>query len=225
MERDGTMKSLPERTWRMPRLRRSSRLPSWLWARREGLVSIPALPETVAAYLAERAANRLSSASLRMDRAAMRYHALMLATRISPTTRSCAGCCAVILAEPHVTAVPQETCRSHSLEPRCDLAECPANTHRRGQHIPSLRSSGVGGAIQVRDRANSYQTMLRGAKALLGTRDRRPHTRYSGPPVTAMRDQFSFDMLPLVRLDTYLHHLGEPLGTRLSASISLASAR
>ena len=44
------------------------------WADREGLGSIPALPETVAAYLAERAANGLSPASLRLDRAAIRYH-------------------------------------------------------------------------------------------------------------------------------------------------------
>ena len=45
-----------------------------MWADREGLCPIPALPETVAAYLAERAANGLSPASLRMDRAAIRYH-------------------------------------------------------------------------------------------------------------------------------------------------------
>ena len=44
------------------------------WADREGLGSIPALPETVAAYLAERAASGLSPASLRLDRAAIRYH-------------------------------------------------------------------------------------------------------------------------------------------------------
>ena len=44
------------------------------WADREGLGSIPASPETVAAYLAERAANGLSPASLRLDRAAIRYH-------------------------------------------------------------------------------------------------------------------------------------------------------
>ena len=44
------------------------------WADREGLGSIPALPETVAAYLAERAANGLSPASLRLDRAAIRHH-------------------------------------------------------------------------------------------------------------------------------------------------------
>ena len=44
------------------------------WADREGLGSIPALPETVAAYLAERAANGLSPASLRLDRPAIRYH-------------------------------------------------------------------------------------------------------------------------------------------------------
>ena len=44
------------------------------WADRESLGSIPALPETVAAYLAERAANGLSPASLRLDRAAIRYH-------------------------------------------------------------------------------------------------------------------------------------------------------
>ena len=44
------------------------------WADREGIGSIPALPETVAAYLAERAANGLSPASLRLDRAAIRYH-------------------------------------------------------------------------------------------------------------------------------------------------------
>ena len=44
------------------------------WADREGFGTIPALPETVAAYLAERAANGLSPASLRLDRAAIRYH-------------------------------------------------------------------------------------------------------------------------------------------------------
>ena len=44
------------------------------WADRESLSSIPALPETVAAYLAERAANGLSPASLRLDRAAIRHH-------------------------------------------------------------------------------------------------------------------------------------------------------
>ena len=44
------------------------------WADREGLAAIPALPETVAAYLAERAANGLSPASLRLDRAAIHYH-------------------------------------------------------------------------------------------------------------------------------------------------------
>ena len=44
------------------------------WADREGFGAMPALPETVAAYLAERAANGLSPASLRLDRAAIRYH-------------------------------------------------------------------------------------------------------------------------------------------------------
>ena len=44
------------------------------WADREGFGAIPALPETVVAYLAERAANGLSPASLRLDRAAIRYH-------------------------------------------------------------------------------------------------------------------------------------------------------
>ena len=44
------------------------------WADRESLGSIPALPETVAAYLAERAANGLSPASLPLDRAAIRHH-------------------------------------------------------------------------------------------------------------------------------------------------------
>ena len=44
------------------------------WADPEGVCPIPALPETVAAYLAERAANGLSPASLRLDRAAIRYH-------------------------------------------------------------------------------------------------------------------------------------------------------
>ena len=44
------------------------------WADREGLCAIPALPETVAAYLAERADDGLSPASLRMDSAAIRYH-------------------------------------------------------------------------------------------------------------------------------------------------------
>ena len=44
------------------------------WANREGFGAMPALPETVAAYLAERAANGLSPASLRLDRAAIRYH-------------------------------------------------------------------------------------------------------------------------------------------------------
>ena len=44
------------------------------WADREGLSPIPALPETVAAYLAERAANGLAPASLRLDRAAIRHH-------------------------------------------------------------------------------------------------------------------------------------------------------
>ena len=45
-----------------------------MWADREGLSAIPALPETVAAYLAKRADNGLTPASLRMDRAAIRYH-------------------------------------------------------------------------------------------------------------------------------------------------------
>ena len=44
------------------------------WADREGLGAMPASPETVATYLAERAANGLSPASLRMDRAAIRHH-------------------------------------------------------------------------------------------------------------------------------------------------------
>ena len=44
------------------------------WADREGFGAIPASPDTVAAYLAERAANGLSPASLRLDRAAIRYH-------------------------------------------------------------------------------------------------------------------------------------------------------
>ena len=44
-----------------------------MWADGEGLCPIPALPETVAAYLAERAASGLSPASLRLDRAAIRY--------------------------------------------------------------------------------------------------------------------------------------------------------
>lgn len=44
------------------------------WADREGVNPMPALPETVAAYLAERAESGLSPSSLRMDRAAIRYH-------------------------------------------------------------------------------------------------------------------------------------------------------
>ena len=44
-----------------------------LWADREGVKAIPAMPETVAAYLAERAADGLSPSSLRMDCAAIRY--------------------------------------------------------------------------------------------------------------------------------------------------------
>ena len=44
-----------------------------MWADREGLSALPAPPETVAAYLAERADSGLSPASLRMDRAAIRY--------------------------------------------------------------------------------------------------------------------------------------------------------
>ena len=44
------------------------------WADRESLISMPAAPETVAAYLAWRADEGLSPASLRMDRAAIRYH-------------------------------------------------------------------------------------------------------------------------------------------------------
>ena len=44
------------------------------WAGREGFSALPAKPETVAAYLAERAADGLSPASLRMDRAAIRHH-------------------------------------------------------------------------------------------------------------------------------------------------------
>ena len=44
------------------------------WAGHEGLSAIPASPETVAAYVAERADDGLSPASLRMDRAAIRYH-------------------------------------------------------------------------------------------------------------------------------------------------------
>ena len=44
------------------------------WADREGLSTMPAAPETVAAYLAWRADESLSPASLRMDRAAIRYH-------------------------------------------------------------------------------------------------------------------------------------------------------
>ena len=44
------------------------------WADREGLGAIPASPGPVTAYLAERAANGLSPASLRMDRAAIRHH-------------------------------------------------------------------------------------------------------------------------------------------------------
>ena len=44
------------------------------WADREGLSTMPPAPETVAAYLAWRADEGLSPASLRMDRAAIRYH-------------------------------------------------------------------------------------------------------------------------------------------------------
>ena len=47
-----------------------------LWAGQEGLDAIPALPETVAAYLAKRAADGLAPATLRLDRAAIRYHHL-----------------------------------------------------------------------------------------------------------------------------------------------------
>ena len=47
-----------------------------LWAGQEGLDAIPALPETVAAYLAKRAADGLSPATLRLDRSAIRYHHL-----------------------------------------------------------------------------------------------------------------------------------------------------
>ncbi|MDE2676431.1 MAG: tyrosine-type recombinase/integrase [Gemmatimonadota bacterium] len=43
------------------------------WSEREGFDALPAKPETVAAYLAERANDGLSPASLRMDRAAIRY--------------------------------------------------------------------------------------------------------------------------------------------------------
>ena len=45
----------------------------YVWADREGLTAMPAMPETVAAYLAERAADGLSPASLRLDGAAIRY--------------------------------------------------------------------------------------------------------------------------------------------------------
>ena len=44
------------------------------WAEREGFDALRAKPETVAVYLAERAADGLSPSSLRMDRAAIRYH-------------------------------------------------------------------------------------------------------------------------------------------------------
>ena len=43
------------------------------WAAAEGLEALPAAPETVAAYLAERAAAGLSLSSLRTDRAAIRH--------------------------------------------------------------------------------------------------------------------------------------------------------
>ena len=56
-----------------PQLRRRRRLFA-RWARREGFSALPAKPETVAAYLAERAAAGLSPASLRVDRAAIRHH-------------------------------------------------------------------------------------------------------------------------------------------------------
>ena len=143
--RDGTMKSLPERPWQMPRLRRSSRLPSWLWARREG-------PVSVAAYLAERAANRLSPASLRMDRAAIRHHTLMLATRISTDNEVVRR---VLRGYTRRAACEGRTSRSLPLsQPRASLRSgaCPSNTPRRGQHSPSSRSSSVAGAIQVRHR-------------------------------------------------------------------------
>ena len=44
------------------------------WSDQEGLSSMPAAPETVAAYLAWRADEGLSPATLRIDRAAIRYH-------------------------------------------------------------------------------------------------------------------------------------------------------
>lgn len=44
------------------------------WTDREGLSAMPAAPGTVAAYLAWRADEGLSPASLRMDRAAIRHH-------------------------------------------------------------------------------------------------------------------------------------------------------
>ncbi len=44
------------------------------WCSDEGYESLPAAPETVAAYLAERARQGLSRSSLSIDRAAVRYH-------------------------------------------------------------------------------------------------------------------------------------------------------
>ena len=54
------------------------------WAEREGHTAKPAAPETVAAYLADRAATGMSIASLRLDAAAVR-HAHESAGHVSPT--------------------------------------------------------------------------------------------------------------------------------------------
>ena len=67
----------PLRTRTAPARAATTKAPSgWFarWAGREGFSALPAKPETVAAYLAERAADGLSPASLRMDRAAIRHH-------------------------------------------------------------------------------------------------------------------------------------------------------
>ena len=171
--RDGAMMSMPERPWHMPRICRSSRLPSWLSAGREGLVSIPTRPETVAAYLAERAANRLSPASLRMDRAAIRYRTLMLATRIFTDNEVVRR---VLLGYTRRAACDGRTSRSLPLsQPRASLRSgaCASDPHRRAQHSPSSRSSSVGGATQLRHRIlalvglDRYLHHLRGP---LGTR-------------------------------------------------------
>ena len=55
---------------------------------------MPAAPETVAVYLAWRAGEVLSPASLRMDRPAIRYRHTEAGQPTPPTTKECAGCSA-----------------------------------------------------------------------------------------------------------------------------------